>query len=64
MTAHPLPVDTRDEALDDAAQILVDACARRDALSPRAAAEAAYVPGGKSVDELERLIRERRTHAP
>lgn len=39
------------------AQIAVDACAERDAMTPREAAEAAYCPGGPSLDELEHRIR-------
>lgn len=48
------------ELARECAQILVDACARRDAMTPREAAEAAYSPGGPSIDELEQLIREDR----
>ena len=58
MTAHPSPA-----AIDEAAQILVDARAKRDALTPRQAAEAAHVPGRPSVDDLERLIRAQRAEA-
>lgn len=53
-----------DAALDAAAQTYVDAVARRDALSPRDAATAAYVPGGPSVDEIEDDIRQMRGLAP
>lgn len=49
---------TRDEAVSRAAQIVVDACARRDAMTPREAAEAAWSPGcGRTVEQLEELIR-------
>lgn len=65
MTAHPLPAADREQHFDEAAQVLVDACARRDAMSPREAAEAAHSPGDPlSVDDLEQLIREQRTHSP
>jgi hypothetical protein len=46
-----------DEALDRAAQTYVDGHARQDARTPREAAEAAHVPGGPSIDELEARIR-------
>ena len=45
------------QAIDGAAQILADARARLATLTPRQAAEEAYVPGGPSVDELETRIR-------
>jgi hypothetical protein len=49
---------TRDEAVNQAAQIAVDACARRDAMTPREAAEAAWSPCcGRTVEQLEELIR-------
>lgn len=50
-----------DAALDEAAQVYVDALAVRDAKPPRQAAEDAYVPGGPSVEELERRIRAHRS---
>lgn len=53
-----------DAALDAAAQTYVDAVARRDALSPRDAATAAYVPGGPSIDQLETEIRAMRGLPP
>lgn len=45
------------QSLDEAAQLFVDARARRDSLPPREAAEEAFVPGGPSVDEIEAQIR-------
>lgn len=50
---------TRDQAI--AAAGLELALARRELLerTPRESAEAAHVPGGPSVDELERRIAER-----
>lgn len=50
----------RDEAIAGAARTWAAACARQAALSPRQAAEEAYVPGGPSVAELEARIRARR----
>jgi hypothetical protein len=47
---------TRDDAIAAAGQILTDARALRDSLTPREAAEAAYRPGGPSIDELENRI--------
>lgn len=44
------------EALADAGRILAAARARRDSLSPRAAALEAWDPAGPSVDELEARI--------
>lgn len=54
MTGRP---PTRQEAIAAAGRIL--ARARADLLekSPRESAEAAYVPGGPSVDELQARIR-------
>lgn len=48
---------TQAEAIADAGRVL--ARARADLLErpPRESAEAAYVPGGPDVDELERRIR-------
>lgn len=54
---------TRDDALTAAARIWAEARARRDALPAREAALAAYVPGGKSVDELTELIQAQRDRA-
>lgn len=54
---------TRDQALSEAAQVLANARARRDSLSPIAAAREAYVPGGMSVDEIAALIRSQRAEA-
>jgi hypothetical protein len=47
-------------AIGRAAQLFVDAAARMAHMSDREIAEAAYVPGGRSVDELERLVAEAR----
>lgn len=60
MTAAGWPSDA---ALDAAAQVLADGRAARDALTPRKAAEAAFVPGGMSVDQIEQLIRQQRDEA-
>ena len=54
-TAQPSP-----EAVRNAGRVLAEARAIRDSLSPREAAEQAYEPGGRSVDELEDVIREMR----
>ncbi len=48
---------TRDEALDAAAACLAQARADQAARSPREAAEAAWSPGGPSVNEIEAEIR-------
>jgi hypothetical protein len=52
-----------EQAIGGAARVWAAACARQSALSPRQAAEEAYVPGGPSVDELEERIRRRREQA-
>lgn len=52
-----------DQRISAAARILGRARAERDALPAREAAEAAYVPGGPSVDELEALILRQRAEA-
>lgn len=50
--------------LDAAARVLAEGCAAQDARTPREAAEAAWIPGGPPVDELEQTIRaDRRTPA-
>lgn len=51
---HMLP--RYDQAIAAAARVLGRARSRRDSMSPREAAEAAYTPGGPSVEELEALI--------
>lgn len=51
-----------EQAIDAAAQVLADVRARMAALTPRQAAEEAYVPGGPSVDDLEAKIQELRAH--
>ena len=56
-------MSARDERLAAAGRIWAAGCARQAALSPREAAEEAYVPGGPSVDELERRIAARREAA-
>lgn len=48
---------TADEAFEEAGRIWAAGCARQAALSPREAAEEAYVPGGPSVDDIETAIR-------
>ncbi|GIH76172.1 hypothetical protein [Planobispora longispora] len=52
-----------DQALTEAAQIFADARRRRDSLTPEQAAAEAYVPGGRSVEELTELIRAQRAEA-
>jgi hypothetical protein len=56
---------TREEAIRGAALVLIEARAERDALSPRAAAEAAWYPGHElqTVDAIEALIIEQRREA-
>lgn len=52
------------EAIAGAAMVLAQARARRDALSPRKAAEAAWYSGHPmSVDEIEALIIRQRANA-
>lgn len=51
------------QAIADAAQVLADARAHRDSLTPEAAAAEAYVPGGPTVDEIAALIRRQRAEA-
>ncbi|GLY81885.1 hypothetical protein [Actinoallomurus iriomotensis] len=51
------------QAVANAAQVLADARAHRDSLTPEAAAAEAYVPGGPSVDEIAALIRRHRAEA-
>lgn len=46
-----------------AGRILAAARRERDALPPREAAEAAYTPGGMSVDDIEALIIRHRAEA-
>ncbi len=50
-------MSSRDEALDSAAACLAQARADQAARTPREAAEAAWRPGGPSVDDLEAEIR-------
>lgn len=47
----------------DAGRILAAARERRDSLTPREAAQAAHVPGGPTVDQLEAQIRADRRQA-
>lgn len=54
---------TRADAIAAAAWILAAARAERDAMTPDAAARAAYVPGGPSVAELAARIRAHRAAA-
>jgi hypothetical protein len=58
-------VTTREEAIRNAARIFAAARAERDALSPRAAAEAAWYPGHElqTVDAIEALIVDQRREA-
>lgn len=50
--------------IQTAAEILVRSCTEQDARSPREAAEAAFVPGGPSVDDLEQRIHQQRHESP
>jgi len=56
---------TREEAIRDAGYALAVARAKRDALTPRAAAEAAWYPGHRlrTVDAIEALIVSQREQA-
>ncbi|MGW0805246.1 hypothetical protein [Nonomuraea sp. NPDC002799] len=54
---------TRADAITEAARILAEARARRDALPARQAAIEAHVPGGPSVEELTQLIQQQRHRA-
>lgn len=51
---------TRDEAIAAAGEALARACAERDALPPRAAAEQALRPGGPPLHVVENQIRQQR----
>lgn len=51
---------TRDECVRAAGEVLADINYLIATRSPRESAEAAYVPGGPSLDELEARIREMR----
>lgn len=51
----------RADCIAEAGRALADALAERDLLTPRAAAEAAWRPGGPPVDVLEARIRAQRT---
>ena len=48
------PVKTREEALADLGRVVADEVAIITTLTPRAAAERAWHPGGPSVEELTR----------
>lgn len=53
-------MSTYQEAVNTFGRAVAAAIALRDSMSPRQAAEAAYTPGGPSVEELERRIRAHR----
>lgn len=53
-------MSTRAAAVADAGAVLARALVSLEERSPREAAEAAYVPGGPSVEVIEARIRERR----
>ena len=55
---------TREEAIAAAGRVLADGIAEQLSRTPNEAAEAAYVPGGPSVDELEDRIRAQRGLPP
>jgi len=55
---------SRPEAVTAAGTVLARARAALDERTPREAAEAAYVPGGPTVEQLEAQIRERRGLPP
>lgn len=55
---------TREECLRAAGRALAEARAICAGMTPREQAEAAYQPGGKSIDELEDLIRQQRGLVP
>jgi len=55
---------TQDQAVQEAGAALARARAAQAELTPRQAAEAAFLPGGPSVDELEARIRARRGLSP
>lgn len=58
-------MSVRDEAIQAAGQILAMARAKRDSMSPREAAEAAWYPGHplKTIDAIEALIVSQRAAA-
>lgn len=49
---------TKEQALQDASNVLAEVAAIVSKLTPREAAERAWHPGGPSIDELTDLIRE------
>lgn len=51
---------TRAEAMRNAGRVLAQARARIAAMTPEEAADAAYVPGGPSRDQLAARVRELR----
>lgn len=51
------PVCTREEAMRAAAAVYSRALTRIAHLTPEEAADAAYIPGGKSREELAELVR-------
>lgn len=57
-----MSVSSREQAITTAGEAFLDALERLESREPRAAARAAWVPGGPSVDELEALIRAHRSH--
>jgi hypothetical protein len=63
VTARP-DAPSRESCIAEAGRLLAIARAERDALTPRAAAEAAHGPGGPAIDELEDLIRAHRGLPP
>ncbi|TFV52660.1 hypothetical protein [Blastococcus sp. TF02A-35] len=54
---------TREECIAAAGRVFATGRARRDALPVMDAAREAYVPGGRSVDELAKRIRAQREQA-
>lgn len=59
----PEQVPVYDQAVAEAARIYAEATAHQATLTAREAAIEAYVPGGRSVDELEDMIRRLRERA-
>lgn len=49
-----------DDAIERAGRLIAAGRAEQAQRTPREAAEAAYQPGGKSIDELEDIIRTQR----
>ena len=59
-TSHTPTVVTREQAIDEAAEVFAQAIRLRDSLPVEEAARLAYTPTGPSLPELEDMIRAQR----